>query len=140
MTTCGTLKTGYYYIYGLLHSVDYRERYKNNLSKELARIPAVKTAQDFWAFSNAGRILGDLHVNYETVEPYPVVIKEGDLRLADIPDPEKFYRIKKKMKYGGKGKNKDRTTVHYNPHITMTNIPLEAYNYIINASLLSIGL
>ena len=121
----------FYYIYGLLHSPDYRERFKNNLSKELPRIPAVKSVADFWAFSKAGRALGDLHVNYETVEPYPVVIKEGDLRLADIPNPETFYRVEK-MKWGGKGKDKDKTTVHYNPRITMTGIPLAAYDYVVN--------
>ena len=121
----------FYYIYGLLHSPDYRERFKNNLSKELPRIPAVKTAADFWAFSKAGRALGDLHVHYETVEPYPVVIAEGDLRLAHIEDPETFYRVVK-MKFGGKGKDKDKTTVHYNPRITMTGIPLEAYDYVVN--------
>lgn len=121
----------FYYIYGLLHSPDYRERFKNNLSKELPRIPAVKTAANFWAFSKAGRALGDLHVNYETVEPYPVVIKEGDLRLASIADPVKFYRVEK-MKFGGKGKDKDKTIVHYNPRITMTQIPLAAYEYVVN--------
>lgn len=121
----------FYYIYGLLHSPDYRERFKNNLSKELPRIPAVKTAADFWAFSKAGRALGDLHVNYETVDPYPVVIAEGDLRLAHIEDPETFYRVEK-MKFGGKGKDKDKTTVHYNPRITMTGIPLAAYDYVVN--------
>jgi len=123
----------FYYIYGLLHSPDYRERFKNNLSKELPRIPAVKTAADFWAFSKAGRALGDLHVNYETVDPYPVVIAEGDLRLATEAqtDPETFYRVTK-MKFGGKGKDKDKATVHYNPKITMTGIPLEAYDYVVN--------
>lgn len=123
----------FYYIYGLLHSPDYRERFKNNLSKELPRIPAVKTAADFWAFSKAGRALGDLHVNYETVDPYPVVIAEGDLRLATEAqsDPETFFRVTK-MKFGGKGKDKDKTTVHYNPKITMTGIPLEAYDYVVN--------
>lgn len=121
----------FYYIYGLLHSPDYRERFKNNLSKELPRIPAVKTAADFWAFSNAGRALGDLHVNYETVDPYPVVIAEGDLRLAHIEDPKTFYRVEK-MKFGGKGKVKDKTIVYYNPRITMTGIPLEAYDYVVN--------
>ena len=123
----------FYYIYGLLHSPDYRERFKNNLSKELPRIPAVKTAADFWAFSNAGRELGDLHVNYETVAPYMVTFAEGDHRL--IPEaqsnPEAFYRVEK-MKFGGKGKNKDKTTVVYNPRITMTNIPERAYEYVVN--------
>ena len=32
----------FYYIYGLLHSEDYRNRYANNLSKQLPRIPCVK--------------------------------------------------------------------------------------------------
>lgn len=121
----------FYYIYGLLHSPEYRERFKNNLSKQLPRIPAVKKAKDFWAFSKAGRSLGDLHVNYESVEPYGVTIAEGDLALAVIDNPETFYRVEK-MKFGGKGKSKDKTTVHYNNHITMTGIPLEAYDYIVN--------
>lgn len=121
----------FYYIYGLLHSPDYRERFKNNLSKELPRIPAVKKAEDFWAFSKAGRELGDLHVNYEAVEPYPIVIAEGDLRLADIADPKAYFRVEK-MKFGGKGRDKDKSIVHYNPRITMTQIPLEAYDYVVN--------
>jgi predicted helicase len=123
----------FYYIYGLLHSPDYRERFKNNLAKQLPRIPAVKTFADFAAFRDAGRALGDLHVNFETVTPYMVTFKEGDHRL--IPEaeanPKKFYRVKK-MNFGGKGKEKDRTTVIYNENITMQNIPLEAYDYVVN--------
>ncbi|MEM9050329.1 MAG: type ISP restriction/modification enzyme [Pseudomonadota bacterium] len=121
----------FYYIYGLLHSPEYRTRFKNNMTKELPRIPSVRRFEDFLAFSEAGRQLGDLHVGYEEVDPYPVVIKEGDLRLADIPEPETFYRVEK-MKFGGKGKEKDKTIVHYNPQITMTEIPLRAYDYIVN--------
>lgn len=56
----------FYYIYGLLHSPEYRERYADNLTKELPRIPCVKTAKDFWAYSKAGRDLAELHINYET--------------------------------------------------------------------------
>ena len=116
-----------------MHSPDYRERFKNNLAKQLPRIPAVKTFADFAAFRDAGRALGDLHVNFETVAPSMVTFKEGDHRL--IPEaeanPKKFYRVKK-MKFGGKGKEKDRTTVIYNDHITMQNVPLEAYDYVVN--------
>src|SRR5690606_37613829 len=54
----------FYYIYGLLHSPEYRERYADNLSKELPRIPRVETAADFWVFAQAGRDLADLHLNY----------------------------------------------------------------------------
>ena len=119
----------FYYIYGLLHSEDYRNRYANNLSKQLPRIPCVKKAEDFWTFSNAGRELADLHVNYEAVEPYSVNFKEGDPFSVNL-NPEDF-RVEK-MKFGGSGKNKDRTTVIYNHKITMTDIPLEAYGYMVN--------
>jgi len=121
----------FYYIYGLLHSEDYRARFADNLSKQLPRIPRVKTAADFRAFSKSGRALAGLHVNYEQVEPYPVTIAEGDFRLANIPDPVKFYRVEK-MKFGGKRPNLDKTTVTYNTNITMTGIPLEAYEYVVN--------
>src|SRR5699024_3890629 len=66
----------FYYIYGLLHSPDYRARFKNNLMKQLPRIPAVKSFSDFAAFRDAGRALGHLHVNFESVEPWMVTFKE----------------------------------------------------------------
>lgn len=115
----------FYYVYGLLHSPDYRERYADNLSKELPRIPRVKTAADFWAFSQAGRGLAALHVNYEKVAPYPLKI-ENNGKLTDAD-----YYVEK-MKYGKKGKDKDLTTLHYNEKITLTGIPLESYDYIVN--------
>lgn len=118
----------FYYTYGLLHSEDYRRRFADNLSKELPRIPCVKKAGDFWAFVEAGRALGDLHADYESVEPYPVTLKQGDLSLASIDDPVKFFRVEK-MAYG---KGKDRSIIHYNPNITLTGIPLEAYDYVVN--------
>ncbi len=121
----------FYYVYGLLHSPDYRDRYADNLTKELPRIPCVKTYADFRAFSEAGRRLGDLHVTYETVEPYPVTYKQGTPALWNIGDPKSFYRVTK-MKFGGKARDKDKTTVIYNSNITMTDIPLEAYDYVVN--------
>jgi predicted helicase len=122
----------FYYIYGILHSTEYKERFQNNLGKELPRIPAVPDFEDFMAFSEAGRKLGELHVNYETVEPFNVDFKEGDFRLlmAD-KTPEQFYRVTK-MKFGGKRGSEDKTTVIYNGNITMQNIPMEAYDYIVN--------
>jgi len=111
----------FYYVYGLLQSPDYRERFADNLAKELPRIPRVKTADDFWAFSKAGRDLARLHLNYETVATYDGVKVLGGNKAAD-------YRVEK-MRYG---KDKDRTTLHYNDKITVTGIPLEAYEYIVN--------
>lgn len=116
----------FYYVYGLLHSVDYRERFADNLVKELPRIPRVKMAADFWSFSQAGRKLAGLHLNYESVEPHPLKIDSAGKKLTDTD-----YRVEK-MRYGKKGKDKDLTTLHYNDRITLTGIPLEAYDYVVN--------
>lgn len=118
----------FYYIYGVFHSLEYLKQYKNNLSKQLPRIPKVKREEDFWAFSNAGRELGDLHCGYEDVEPYKVTFSRGDVALSAPEDPEAFYRVTK-MKFAKKG---EKSTVVYNANITMTDIPLEAYEYVIN--------
>lgn len=121
----------FYYVYGLLHSEEYRSRYADNVSKELPRIPTVRAPSDFWLFVKAGRQLGDLHCNYEGVEAYPVTIVQGDLRLANIPEPESFYRVEQ-MKFAGKRPHLDKTSIIYNANITMTDIPLEAYDYVVN--------
>ncbi len=111
----------FYYIYGLLHAPDYRSRYKNNLAKALPRIPPVKTAQDFWAFSKAGRALGDLHVNYETVEPFPLTVAQGDLKLARLTIP--YLTIaSKKCSLGKSARKKTKP-----PSFTTTRSPSRAF-------------
>jgi predicted helicase len=121
----------FHYVYGLLHSEDYRSRFADNLSKQLPRIPTVKEATNFWTFVQAGRQLGNLHCHFDSAEPFPVTIAEGVLALAHVPDPVAFYRVEK-MKFGGKRPNVDKSTVIYNRHITMMDIPLEAYDYVVN--------
>lgn len=116
----------FYYIYGILHSPDFQARFSDNLVKELPHIPAVKTLEDFKAFVSAGRALGHLHVNYESVEKYPVKLVTKKKKLGS----NDFYVTK--MRYGGRGKNKDRSVIHYNDKITITGIPLLAYDYIVN--------
>ena len=104
----------FYYVYGLLHSTEYRTRFENDLKKELPRIPFAK---DFKAFSEAGRKLAELHLNYETIEPWPVKeVSNGNYRVT-------------KMKFPKKG---IRHTIHYNDTCTLSEIPEEAYEYTIN--------
>lgn len=116
----------FYYVYGLLHSPTYRESYADNLSKELPRIPRVKQAKDFRAFSKAGRELAELHIGYEKVKPYPVKL----VTTKTLSKPEHYYV--KQMKYAKNGKEKDLSIVFYNEFITITDIPIEAYEYVVN--------
>lgn len=120
----------FHYIYGLLHSENYRERYGANLVKEFPRIPCVKSFEDFRVFRDAGQRLGKLHVGYETVDPYPAEIDAGKKDLSTM-EPETAYRVTK-MKHPGSGRKKDQSTVIYNPHITIRGIPDEAWDYVVN--------
>lgn len=122
----------FYYIYGLLHSKDYREKYGDNLSKELPRIPAVKNFADFLYFSTSGRKLADIHLNYEAQEKFPLKIEylgEEIAHLSQIPSQD--LRVEK-MKFAKNGKETDKTTIIYNNKITLKNIPLQAFNYEVN--------
>lgn len=112
----------FYYAYGLLHSPTYKEAYKADLMKMLPRVPKVK---DFWGFSEAGRALADLHLNYETVEPYPLEeIVQGE-PTGDLYD---FYRVSK-LSFGAR---KDRSRIIYNSRITLAGIPDDALDYQVN--------
>jgi predicted helicase len=114
----------FYYVYGILHSPEYKTRFEADLKKQLPRIPY---ARDFWAFSHAGRELAHWHLNYETVEPYPLG-QIGELNLGE-------YRVQK-MAWGKKKENgktvPDKTTLIYNSRLTLTDIPADALDYIIN--------
>ena len=120
----------FYYIYGILHSEDYRTRYANNLMKELPRIPRVATYEQFKAFVEAGQELAQLHVHFEDIAPYAGI----KIEYTRVGQPS--YRVTQ-MKWGKiKGKTgnaaKDKTTLIYNDWITVKNIPLEAQEYVVN--------
>jgi predicted helicase len=112
----------FYYVYGLLHSAKYKEQYKADLMKMLPRIPKVK---DFRGFSKAGRALAELHLNYETVEPFAL---DEIVQGAFDGDPYEFYRVNK-LSFGAR---KDRSRIAYNSRITLAGIPDEAFGYQVN--------
>lgn len=110
----------FYYVYGVLHSPDYRLLFAVNLKRTLPRLPLVEDVQDFWDFSKAGRELADLHINYEKVPPYEGVGIWGT--------EHEFYRVEK-MRYPKKGQV---DTILFNSRITVTHIPPKAYEYVVN--------
>ena len=115
----------FYYVYGFLHSPQYRETFASDLKKMLPRLPLVDEPKDFWSFSKAGRDLANLHLNYETVEPYRGV------RIIYGAGSDINYRVEK-MHFAKDGKETDKTKIIYNHQIVIENIPLEAYGYVVN--------
>ena len=116
----------FYYVYGILHSPIYRTRYANNFSKEFPRIPYAASKKDFWQFSEAGKQLGNWHINYEkhNVEPNIKIIENPDMLSKD----KDFYRVEK-IKFGGTRLSPVKTEIIYNDNITIAGIPSEAYDY-----------
>ncbi len=149
----------FYYVYGLLHSKQYRERFADDLKKSLPRIPIVDNVQDFMAFYKAGKTLADLHLNYEQgintsateqsagtysemsaqAQSTLGVIVTGDIDIWQNEWTEETYQYfaVEKMRFAKvrdeNGKLiADKTRIIYNSHITIENIPLKAYEYIVN--------
>lgn len=110
----------FYYVYGFLHSPEYRETFANDLKKMLPRLPLVEDVRDFWAFSKAGRKLAELHVNYESVPPYKGVKVAGA--------NSGFYTVEK-MRFP---KKDQKDTIIYNSKVVISEIPTKAYEYVVN--------
>jgi predicted helicase len=115
----------FYYVYGVLHSNEYKTRFGADLKKVLPRIPFAK---DFWGFSKAGRELASLHVNYEKVTPFK--LKESSDVLLMNPDAD--FKVTKMAFARGADKKPDKTAIVINSNITVSGIPLVAYDYVVN--------
>lgn len=116
----------FYYVYGILHSREYRRRFGNNLAKELPRIPL---AMDFPAFRDAGRKLAKLHLGYEKVKPWEVT------ETGDSTDPGRTMKMTypRKVTDPETGKKvKDLTVLQVAENLTIEGIPPRAYEYVVN--------
>lgn len=118
-----TKETIFYYVYGILYSQDYCVKFKDDLKKSLPRIPIVDDVTTFMEFSKRGKELADLHLNYESAPAWADVIVKG---------AERSNFLVEKMRFAKNGKEDDLSTIIYNSDITISNIPTEAYEYIVN--------
>lgn len=114
-----TKKDIFDYVYGIMHSPEYRTRFANDLKKQIPRIPLAKS---FWAFADAGRTLIKLHVDYESATPYPLI--------EHWSDNKRDYSVRK-MKHPKKGGEKDLSRIIVNEYLTLSDIPTCAYRYTI---------
>ena len=111
----------FYYVYGILSSPNYIERYKNELRKESPRVPLL---DDFESYANYGKDLADLHLNYENLDNDFVKVDISE----KVNDDKKLYRVEK-MRFGKSG---DKSVIQYNQFITVSDIPAEIYAYFVN--------
>ncbi|MCT1551790.1 DEAD/DEAH box helicase [Brevibacterium casei] len=119
----------FFYVYGLLHSTDYRTTYEAELKKTLPRIPQVKGRENFDEFVRAGRKLSAMHIGYETVDPYPLT----ETVATVVPEDDYEFFAVSKMKYGGKSGAWDKTVIKYNQYITIEGIPEDAQRYLLGS-------
>ena len=115
----------FYYVYGFLHSPDYRTRFSADLKKMLPRLPLVESPKDFWSFSKAGRTLADLHISYDNFQTAPTADAIGVV----VRGVESGHFRVEKMRFPSKA---DKSAIIYNSHITIENIPAVAYEYQVN--------
>lgn len=127
----------FFYVYGLLHSTDYRETYAADLKKMLPRIPLVTDAQPF---IDAGRALSDLHLGYESVPAYPLDGLPSQDGAGDSAEDGTYQRFQvEKMSFAKVRDHEtkklvvDRSTIIYNSQITLVGIPEEAYRYMLGS-------
>jgi len=99
------------YIYAILHNPVYRAKYELNLKRDFPRIPFY---EDFAKWSVWGKKLIDLHINYETVEPFDL----KEITTAGIEKP------KPKLKA-----DKETGCIILDEVTTLTGIPTEAWQY-----------
>lgn len=125
----------FYYVYGLLHSPEYRQTYAADLKKMLPHIPLVQTREDFVAFSTAGRGLADLHLDYESCDAMPMqlVVDGQDIPWEKRRDIDPALLRVTKMRYGGSQGKWDKTTLRYNAHVILTGLPLDVQDYVIGS-------
>lgn len=110
----------FYYVYGFLHSEDYKKEFEADLKKLIPRLPLVDDYNTFKIYSDIGRELAELHLNYENIERDSNIIVEGE--------ESNNFKVEK-MRFTNKDK---KDVIIFNSDIKITNIPLEAYDYQVN--------
>lgn len=125
----------FYFVYGQLHDPGYREAYAADLKKLLPHIETPTDRARFDQLAMAGKELMELHIGYEDVEPWPLDIQ---LKSTAAPEDRETWRVTKlKWKKVRDPETKklvdDRTTMIYNPKVTIAGIPLEADEYMLGS-------
>lgn len=124
----------FHYVYAVLHNPAYRKKYELNLKREFPRIPFY---EDFAQWVTWGKELMDLHIGYETVEPWPLELVTAETRpemkkqkelFAVAQEPEALYGYQAKPKVKLKA-DKERGIIELDELSLLKGIPKEAWDY-----------
>lgn len=116
----------FYYVYGALHQPEYREKFADDLKKELPRIAFL---DDFRHVAGVGEQLADLHLNYETGARYKLEWAIKDNSPLDTYLSHKMTPLKKQSVEFGDGKITVYSELKFNDTLTLKGIPQEAFYY-----------
>ncbi|WP_237801750.1 DEAD/DEAH box helicase [Corynebacterium accolens] len=123
----------FHFVYGKLHDPAYRAQYAADLKKMLPHIETPSSRAEFDKFAAAGKELMALHVDYESVEPWPLDIQvKGDESDRETWRVHKMKWAKRKDPETGKNVN-DVTKLIYNKQVTISGIPAEADQYMLGS-------
>jgi predicted helicase len=106
----------FHFVYAMLHHPQYRERYAENLKRDLPHIPLLHKKLSFLTCVRIGKQLMQIHLNYEQAKEYPLKWLEN----KDVP----FSWRVEKMRL-----TTDRTAVIVNESLTLSGIPQDCYLY-----------
>ena len=99
------------YVYAMLHDPTYRQRYEVDLRREF---PRVVFQEDFSCWAQQGRELLDLHLGFETAEPWPLERHDWD---GMVPT-RAILRA-----------DKDRGVITLDDRTSLSGVPPEAWEY-----------
>jgi predicted helicase len=105
------------YVYAVFHDPAYRDKYKVNLKRELARIPFYA---DFWAWANWGKVLLEIHLGYETAKLAP--LKRIDIRDSRSRDADVSVAPVLRA-------DPSQGTIEVDAETTLSGIPPDAWDY-----------
>jgi predicted helicase len=106
----------FHYVYAMLHHPQYRERYAENLKRDLPHIPLLHSKEAFLTCVRIGRQLMDIHLHYEQAKEYPLQWVEN----REVP----FSWCVEKMRL-----TPDKTAVVVNESLTLSSVPPECFQY-----------
>ena len=101
------------YTYAVLHDPVYRHEYRVDLLREFPRLPLY---HDFDTWAKMGQELLDLHIGFESAEPYP--LQRHDVGANNHSPPRAILRA-----------DKEKGIIRLDEQTTLTDVPPDAWRY-----------